>query len=497
MREILASSYAHLALLYVLVVLLLQANWLISSDLNLLLFAVVLGALGLALKGKRKQLGLPSWLVFVAFGVAVLLRAIPYFFTSVPLGYDPGLHVYAAESPFGGEWLKGAYPLPFVLFSWASNLLFGSDFHVTWLFVFLSAATVFAVYFALNRLFDRDTAVVGALLFLVSIAQYQTFWYNYYKNVFGIISLLVALVYLPTMGRLNWQLILFGTLVAISHNAALFIFGLSYIAYIIVHGRNWTYLRASLLNGAAIVILFFLLNFDRVREYILPQLYWSARGVIEGGGAGTFFDASAYLLYMLPFIPFAISGLLVNWRKYELSIPALISLLVVVFGLFFHNRFIIYLDVFVILFGAVGVVSLIRARPRYGTAVVAVLFVASLTVTALHAYDSAPLISDEEFARIQTFDSILPADATLVSTDKYYSPWLKGYVHRDLIAPGLFEPGKTEEEWISFVSGDRTTFLNDKPRPLYVFVGEEQPQYDFSDSCFEARDTGLYEYVCT
>ncbi len=490
-RATLGASYVHLVVLFVLVVLLLRAQWMISSDVNLLWFAIVLGILGLTIAPTKRHLGFQSWWVYVAFALALLLRAIPYFTNTVPLGYDPGLHVYAAEHPFGEDWLQEAYPLPFVLFSGAAQWLFGSAFSVSWLFVILSAACVFGVSYCLLRIADKDVAAVGSLLFVVSIAQFETFWYNYYKNVFGILALLLAIVHLPRMHKFDWKLILFGTLVSIAHNPALFLFGLSYFFFMVVARRcTW----AALANGAAILGLFVLLNIDRVQAYILPQLYWSAKG-LGGGGAGTFFDSYTYLLYMLPFIPFAITGYLRHWKKYELSIPATLALFVVLFGLFFHNRFIIYLDLFVILFAALGIVDVIRARERFAW-VLGILFAISFVVITVHALHSKPLLSQEEFERISSFDDVLPANATVLSTDKFYSPWLKGYVHRTVVAPGLFGSSDTEEDWIAFVSAERTTFLKDKPRPLYVFVGEQQPQYDFTDDCFTPVAIGLYEYVC-
>jgi hypothetical protein len=498
-KSIVRGSYFQLLALFVLVVFLVSLGVLPDWRVDLVFFAVILGAFGWTLTTKQAELRLPVWLVWTAFLVAIILRVLPFFFSSVPLGYDLGWHKYPFEHPFTDEWTKSVFPLPFLLLASGLTAVFGSWFVLVPLFIALSAATAFALYYAGKKAFNRDVGILAAVLFAVSIAQFETYALNYYKNVLGIIVLLLALLLVPDNKRWNWKLVLVGALVMGFHQPAFFIFGLTYLLYVLLDIKAWktTAFRWSVVNGAAILALALLINFDRVYEIFFQQLGWAVTAA-PGGGGGTFFNSYRYVLYTLPFVPFAVTGFVKTWRKHvPIAIATGVATIVVVFELFFHNRFLIYLDVFVILYAAVGMFVLVAEKPRIGRWVVGVFLVLALVLASLHAWQARPLISDAELAEIQSLNELEPS-AWIMVTDKYYSPWLKGYVARPIVAPGLFDEDTMDRsEWEAFWTGiDREVYISRYPSPLYIHVGGRQPQYDFSEVCTAFPHETMKLYRC-
>jgi hypothetical protein len=119
----------------------------------------------------------------------------------------------------------------------------------------------------------------------------------------------------------------------------------------------------------------------------------------------------------------------------------------------------------------------------------------------MHALDSEPLIAQQEFEEIQSLDQYLEENATVVVTDRRYSPWIKGYVGAPVIAPGLFDENLMDQtQWNDFWynSTSRPGYLNLYKEPLYVHVGSRQGQMTFDD-CFSLVHNGttkLYSYTC-
>jgi hypothetical protein len=489
-KNTIKESYFHLITVFVIAVTFLKFNIISPYFINFVLFAVIIGFFGYSLSSKSQNINLPFYLVYVAFFVALILRIIPYIGNSVPLGYDPGMYKIMFENPFGGEWIKGNSPFVFVFLMAILNILFGSDFLLIPLFILLSALTVFLFYYSATKMFGKDIGILSSLIFMVSITQFQAFWFNYYKNVFGIMLLLLSYTLFKVDSKRNWPLIIVGGLIMGFHQPAFLVFGLSYLGFLAFNRKNWLNLS---IDGFLILAIAFLINFDRIPELMLSGIFGTVKSVVElEGGSGTFFSASNYLIYTLPFIPFAITGAIHYWRKnVAFFIGGVSNLIIVVFGLIFHNRMIIYLDVFVIIYAALGIYVLLLNNKTYGKVIGIGFIILSTIVIGVHSYNSEPLISSEEFEFIKSID--IEENATLIVTDRYYSPWVAGYVDRRVVAPGLFDENlMNKDEWIDFWSGNHS-YVKLYPMPVYVYIGERQKQYSFEDG-FEKIDKGLYRY---
>lgn len=472
----------------------------IISAFNFLAFSAIISVFGLFLERKKKNYTMPFVLVIIGFLFALALRIIPYIKNPVPLGYDPGLYKYVFENPFGGVWIKGMYPLGFVVIMHILSDIFTSEILITYFFAILSASTVFAVYFAVKKMFSKRAAVIAALIYPLSIAQLQTFWFNYYKNVIGIILLLISYTFFREKKRFNYEIIIIGTIIAMFHRPALFIFGLSFVIYSLMYYKDK---KKALLYIGLIASLGLLVNIDRITTYILPSLAGLGTSIVDlRGGAGTFFSIKDYFYSMLAFIPFAIIGASKSLDKNRgFLIGGTITFLTVVLGLFFHNRLIIYLDIFVIVYSAIGFDILIREKKKFGMAILISFIIIFAVIASIKSTSLKPLISPVEFSEIKSFNAIIPKDADIMSTSSYYTPWLKGYVNRGVIAPGMFNLNKmSEKEWKKFWKGiNRTNYLNMYNETIYIYVGEKQAHLNFNPNCFNliVNKTGkLYKYIC-
>jgi hypothetical protein len=393
------------------------------------------------------------------------------------------------------------YPTLFAAVMGGLNAVFGSYFLLVPLFIFLSALTGLVLYYVVKKVYGRDAGILAALIFMVSVAQFETFWYNYYKNVIGIILLLLSFLYFESE-NFNWKLVIMGALIAGTHQVAFFIFGMTYFFYVVAQMHNWKTIkfRNDVLVGIAIILAALVVNFDRITEFLLLQASDVAVSIAEfSGGAGSFFDIRTYFFFTLPFIPFAITGI---WHYGRKNIPILIATVVcavmVLFEIFFHNRMIIYLDIFIIIFASLGLIVLMETKALYGKVITYGFLILFLVLMVMHAYGAKSLISEQELSEIEGVT--IEKDATILVTDKYYSSWMKGYVDANIVAPGLFDDQRMNlTDWRQFWRGEnRENYMKLYENPIYIHVGSKQPQYTFND-CFTLVHNGttkLYKYVC-
>jgi hypothetical protein len=507
-RFIMASSYYYLLLVFLAAVFALRLGLVSASFLNFGMLALMVGIFGFALdRNQTPSIAFPRVLLYPALALSILFRVIPYLNNSVPLGYDPGLYKYLFEHPFGDAYLTSLYPMLFTVVMSALNKILGYDVLLVPVFIGLSVSTCVVIYHSANRLLHPQAGTIAAVLFSASSIQYLVFQQNFYKNVLGINLLLLALMLFKESDGPNWKLVLLGGIIAGTHRPAFLILGSTYLTYVVLDVKDFRTREFGFLviNGIAVIGLALLFNLDRIEPFLLAGVANVTRSVASTGSAGgAFIGFDTYIIQSLPMIPFAITGAF-HYRKESrpLAIAALITLTIVILQLYFHNRFIVYLDIFVILFASMGFHVLLNDRKTYtyGLGITVALLVMSLGLTADRAFGAKPLISDRELTEIAEISTRVERDATIMVTDNYYAPWVRGWVDRHVIAPGLFGfDAMTSADWENFWEGiDRELYLREIDRPLYIHVGQRQRQLEFDDLCYERHDLGtseLYEYVC-
>jgi hypothetical protein len=377
-----------------------------------------------------------------------------------------------------------------------------------------------AVYFVSKEYFNRTTALISIFVYALSLIQFRTFWYMYYKNIIGMTCMLFSFYFLKKY-ELNTKkkhlilFILFGSLTGAIHRPTFYIFGLSYFFYALISPYankeyNWKDLRINIFSGVTILIitsLFYRGNFWQAITHILPGV---AKGFIDPGQSpGTFINLFTYQYSILPYLIAATFGLIVCLRKKQtmLAIWAIINLLIVYFQFFFFNRFIIMLDIILILFASYAFYLLIENKKKAGTIITIILIICLGIFAFKESINSKPLIGTQELFAIQNL-SATPANSWVMSTNSYYSPWIQGYSQRKTIAPGLFDyDNHTKTEWQIFWTTNNikeiTSFLSLYPKPLYIFIGQKQKDNlaQFNDSgCFSSfyknDNNSIYKFLC-
>ncbi|MBN2880934.1 hypothetical protein JXM83_02670 [Candidatus Woesearchaeota archaeon] len=406
-----------------------------------ILFAVALMGLVLWFIMRDKSfshVSIPSWLVIVALVVTLFTRIYWYFFSPVPLGYDPGWYKFVFDHPFAENWVKSVFPLLFSLLGSFFSLIFGSANVVKWGIVILSVGLCYAFYYFLSKMFNNSVGVLSALLYSVSYTMYKVFWWNYIKNILGMILLLAALYFLLKKDS-RILTVLFGGLLGGIHRPAALIFGVIYVAYFLYHRR-----KVVFVDGILIILLMLLFNIDRIPEFCLGPFmgYVTSLG---SSGSGTFFNLSTYVYYSLMYIPFVLIGAF--YKRSLLVVGLLFTFITVVFELFFFNRFIIYLDFFMLIFAAIGIYYIIGNNRKLGLA----LFGYLLIVSGVNFYSG--LIGDHALITSSEFDFISSLEGVVVTTPTY-ATWVKGYSSATVYAPGMFDNNPFDRNsWLMFWNG--------------------------------------------
>ncbi|MFW5746869.1 MAG: hypothetical protein ACOCWQ_04965 [Nanoarchaeota archaeon] len=497
MQTVLRRTFLQLLIVYVLVVNLFYWGILPRTALHLGLFAVVLGGIGgAALSPKRSRKHLPLWLVFAGIALFTLIRVISYDGSPVPLGYDPGIYKLSIEHHFAGMSTEIAFPQGFLSLTDTLLALGYSSWEILVpVFIIFQICLLLGVYLATKAWLGRDAGIVATLLMSVSVTQFQTFWYLYYKNVVAIFLLSVA-VYLMKERENDIALVLIGGMIGGIHRPTFLLFGLIYLVDMAFRSRQHFWRDAVV--GACTLLIAVLFSLHDVFGLIAAPL----RDLASGTGPGTFFSLADYQLLTLIYIPFAVIGtvILLRTRAYSPILSwATIGLLIVFGKLFFYNRFIIMLDIAVLMLAAYGIVVLLLRHRWIGSIALTLLLISSSALVSQKMLSQGPMISDAELEVIESLQT-LPENASVVATDSYYSPWIFGYSARRTIAPGLFSANRWNlSGWQQFWQGD-IRMLSEYEGPLYLYSGAKRPfpaDHECLEPLWERAGSHLYRYVCS
>ena len=531
MKHILRNSFWQLMIIYTAIILLVAFGFLSKYSLQFNLLAIAIGLIGaffLSNKGEfKEEIKINKKLHYILLGVSLLLiliiRVIPYFSTSIPLGYDVGLYKYGIEYGLQNTdlWiLQGGMEPGFLYLMQPFSLLLSTDFILKYLLIGFCILLGLGVYFVSKEYFNKTTALISVFIYALSLIQFRTFWYMYYKNIIGMSTMLFSFYFLKKYESnqkniYKWLFIIFGGVTGAIHRPTFYLFGLSYFIYAFVSPySNKKYSKKILLNnilsGVSILIiagLFYLGDFFQAITSILPGV---AGGFIDPGQSpGTFINLFTYQYSILPYLALAILGLVfcIKRKIGILEIWATLNLAIVYFQFFFFNRFIIMLDLALILFASYGFYLLIENKKKAGV-IITIILLLSLGIFAVKdSLNSTSLINNNELSIIQYLQNT-PNESFVMSTSSYYSPWILGYSERKTIAPGLFnddEHNKLDWEkfWTTTNISEIKQFLSSYNRPLYIFIGEKQKNNlaQFNETgCFEiyTQDNGnfIYKYLC-
>jgi len=388
------------------------------------------------------------------------------------------------------------------------KLFFSSQTLLTYGFIAFCLLLGLSIYLTTKEYFNKTTAIIAFLIYSASIIQFLTFGYMYYRNVIGLTLALFSIYFLKkseNKPKLIYLFILLGALTGATHRPTFYIFGLSYLAYTI---KNYKNIKQHIINGISILILTAIFYIGFFKQAILPLINPVLQSFIQTGQSpGTFINFLTYQYSTLAYLPFALLGLFTLIKNKKLNILffwTIITAIIVYFQFFFYNRFIIHLDIALIILAAYGFSIIIKHKKKLGIIILILMLFSAAFVTFNEATQTYPEINEE----LQTIEYLnnTEENAYVMATSSIYSPWVLGYSNRKTIAPGLFDYNQhNEDQWNKFWTTTNITeiktFLNTYEKPLYIFIGQKQKDnLNQFNTCFEIYKKDLnnkiYKYTC-
>lgn len=456
--------------------------------------------------GEQKLSAVP-YLLLATLILALGIRLLPLTHNSIPLGYDAGFYKYTMELYYNAlpqipeqelaTWVKEMYPQGLFVLSDVMHVTAGTAAidNINYVFPFLGALIVFPVFAVTRTLFGSRTGVIASILYSISYTQYTAFTMLYFKNILGLTFLLLAIYALEK--RKDGLVALMFAAMGIFHRPEFLLFALILIAYFILHRRRGIVLAAI---GTAVLIA----------PFWIPrwEVYWGVlSGTIEGG---TFFGFDTYTLVSLAYLPFAAIGivyLVVNRRLNSILFYFAITCIIVIFQLFFFNRFIIMLDIAIIILAALGInYTLLQKRGwqrMVGTIAIMLVLALGVLPTVTEINTVKPRITEEQLGAVEWIKDNAEDNAYVLATSSD-APWVLGWSERRVIAPGLFEWYlHSKEEWFDFIESEdpeiAQQFLDAYDSPVYIYYSKNPGNYldleKFESVYFEkVHDDGAVVY---
>jgi hypothetical protein len=509
MKEILKTSFMQLLIIYTVLVFLLSFGILRKFVVHFEIFALIIAIFAVLSIDREKSIKISKYWLILAFVLIFLFRIMPYINNSIPLGYDPGIYNYIMQnSSVTDKWvIQGMEPGLFVITDFMKLLGLSVNSILTYGLIFFELLLGISVYFTAKRFFNKSVGIISAILFAVSATQFTAFTYNYCKQIVGMTLLLVSF-YLVKLKDEKPSKLIYVLIVASAsflgavHRSTFLVFGLTFLAYTIyISFKEKKINFENIVLGVSIILLTLLAYVDRIKEAIL---FFLPSVVTASMGSGTFFDFSIYQLLSLAYLPFALFGIFFLAKKRNFNLLFfyfIINGAIVLFRLFFFNRYIISLDIVMIIMAAYGLYLLLQNK-KLGSIITVLLIASSCYLVFVEAKNAKPLINNEELGIIKSLNSTEP-NAFVMSTDSGYSPWML-YSQRRVIAPGLFDYDNwTRAGWELFWNNQNISNLMGRyEKPIYVFVGRNQliNSQIFNSTCFgniiNSNGTFVYKWLC-
>ena len=464
-------------------------------------------------------------LILSALFFIFLIRIIPYINNSIPLGYDAGIYKYGVEKGLQNldEWiLTGGLEPGFLYLAAFLKTFFSTNFILTYLLIFFCIITGTIIYITTSKYWNKKVGLIALFLYSISLIQFKTFVFMYYKNILGIILILFSFYLYESYEKeitirkrklLISLFIITGAILASIHRPSFYIFGIVYTIYSIVspYEKNIYHSKKLFINfliGLSMIILGLLFYIGSFSSAITNMIEPVLEGFVNTGESpGTFINILTYQYSILFYLPFAIMGLFYQARKREFNLIfffTIITGIIVYFEYFFFNRFIIFLDIGLIITSSLSL-YLIMKENKLGILIPVIVILFSGFLIVNESIDTKPLINENELAVIEHLNNT-ETDSFVMSTSSIYSTWILGYSNRTTIAPGLFDYNQNslaewEEFWITEDINYIKYFMNPYKTPLYIFIGEKQKDNLKSfPECFttyyEKENNRIYEYVC-
>ncbi|MFH0780025.1 MAG: hypothetical protein V1928_04185 [Parcubacteria group bacterium] len=483
---------------------------------------------------KKRQNIIFAYVLIFSIALIVISRLLPFIrFGETPLGYDTGF--YLSYFNYSNALFNAFTPFYLNVFSsYALGLpALESIYFIYILSQLLIAGGIYALLRSLKIKNGFAIATIAVFLFAVSMTQFQAYWWMFGQQLLSLAFLIFTLALIFKGSFLSIFTGVVGLLIHpptfIILAFALSIFFAIYVLQILFKKRNIrknVIFIALLLLGAAIFIAILKLQYfiDIFNFYILEHKGLASSFVFYEipKMKGTFISPETFYQNIYILLPYALIGIIYAkiWGKKNSSTNDHLTILYcIIVGLFiltsfafiYQHRFLILFDVFLIVFSAPVLFTLIKNFLSDRVYIICALmllfaFTAKLGITV---YLQKPQVSASELSEIKSSNDKLKKNSVILVTNSLYSPWLVGFSDKTIICPGFYHDNWNFNDWMKFWSSNdnkvRINLLNGiflyYPYPLYIYIGEKQdknlPYQAFirTDSRFQNISPHFWKYT--
>lgn len=409
-----------------------------------------------------------NWQIIIIVILSVLVHLLPFFEFSHPLGYDTGFYrrflienstPYTNVPGLGQDAIVPKFILKLFSLLPTDIALYGS-------YIAIYCVITILFYKISRKYLGNKASILVTFLFTISPVAYTGYWFMLYKNAIGILLLLSLILLIEN--KSPWAY-LFSTLLLFSHQTSSIIFIIGIIFYFFIQKNSKVY--SALLGALSISIYIFLHQKNITTSF-------------QNLPTAQFITWFSFLALSYPVLMLASAGIKHWYKKTSgtfLFSFTLISFLYILFNLPFHERIFIFADIFLIIIAGFGIEYLItRAETSHKNIFKAILtgiFLIASVIFIHRVIYLKPLISTNGLNELYLIDkNIGPGSNIITSTS--LAPWVEGFSHAHVIAPGMFNDTHNEKEWASYWNSNSTIekeiFLQSFPKPLFIFI---QPEF--------------------
>ena len=317
-----------------------------------------------------------------------------------------------------------------------------------------------------------------------------------WKNTLATLFLFLAFW---AINKKSWVLIPLTIAISFTHQTTSIFYILILAIYFLLNFKNANkqeFLKLTISLGSALVIFLFL-HLDFYKNFIhLP--------------VATFVKLPLYIKISIPLFLLTVFGFkdFIFWQKK--SVLFAFGITAVAFPLLqlpFHERTIIFTDIFLIIIGAIGLKNLrelFYSKTFFWKAGICALATLSagwyLGNFKNQIENFTPMLGEKELAVIQNLKQHIPAEAAILTSNEL-APWIHGWTLNRVIAPGLMEHYYNHDDWIDFWNTpsdtEKADFLSVFPKPLFIVINPEQEKY-FVPQLLCVKNTApfIFNYQC-
>ncbi len=382
------------------------------------------------------RLNASAFLLIIVF--SVILRCLPYIVNDYKfeVGFDTGLYEYilgkytssviypnlpATPHHASYEVIQYKFMEPgfFIISSFTvrfMNLSISEVFR-WWLPSITSIIFLFIIYVAAKTITDdKKVPIISCFLYAVSYVQYNAIDESYYKQIFANMILFVSLIQIDRFYKsgnnkyLYIVTILGASLVSFSR-PILLLFALVYMIYLVesLVKKRYRRTRSLLLSIVAMMLIssvVWIPTYGLEMTILTDVMQKSFQSGTPGGAVPHRLRDSesilwAYFVDSPLVVIFGVIGLLVlhsrkRWLSFSVTFYILLFLMAA--KLVFYNRFILNLDLIVIIFSAYGIVWMAEQLRNniLKTLLITLIILTILPGQLIFQYDKAPYIHNNE-----------------------------------------------------------------------------------------------------